>query len=87
MVRKRRYIDPKASAEGGLNGAATRIRDLVVRRADMAEVQERHRAEWPDLWEAIDSVVERIDVLAPREPDPSPSLFDTYLTKLPPTRP
>jgi hypothetical protein len=87
MVRKRRYIDPRAAADGRLKGAASRMRDLVARRKDMTDVQERHRDEWPDLWEAIDSVVASIDTLFPQEPDPSPTLFDSYLTKLPPTRP
>jgi hypothetical protein len=45
------------------------------------------REEWPDLWEAIDSVVSCVDVLFPPEPDTSPSLFESYLIKLPPTKP
>lgn len=44
-----------------LYGSASRIRDLV-NRGD-PEVVARHRAEWPELWSAIDDIVGEVGQL------------------------
>lgn len=53
-----------------LDGAAGRVR-AVLRRAHDERLEARQRAEWPELWEAIDSLVEvqdQRDARAERRP-------------------
>jgi hypothetical protein len=72
----RRHIDRKAVAESALSGGAERLRDLITRDTD-SDRQRRQRQEWPELWETIDSLVERVTVIrGPWRPPPGPSLFD-----------
>jgi hypothetical protein len=42
-----------------LYGAATAIRDALRLNRD-PDLEQRHRAEWPALWERIDAVVAKI---------------------------
>jgi hypothetical protein len=81
-MAKRRTIDRRVAAEGGLTGAAARIR-VLMRREDLTDVRQGH----PDLWEALESVVDCINRLHPERPHPLQGTFETYLTRLPPTRP
>jgi hypothetical protein len=43
-----------------LTGKVVAVRDRVRLNTD-AELEARHRAEWPELWTAIDEMLERID--------------------------
>jgi hypothetical protein len=42
-----------------LYGAATAIRDAIRLNRD-PDLERRHRAEWPDLWERIDAVLAKV---------------------------
>jgi hypothetical protein len=42
-----------------LYGAATGIRDALRLNPD-PDLEQRHRAEWPELWECIDAVVGKV---------------------------
>ncbi len=51
------------------NGAAGRVRSVLRLQHD-ADLELRHRAEWPELWEAIDELVRVQDVRDERERRP-----------------
>lgn len=42
-----------------LTGAATAVRDVLMLNRDR-ELEDRHRAEWPELWERIDGVMDAL---------------------------
>ena len=52
-----------------LDGAAGRVRGILRVHED-ADLELRHRAEWPALWEAIDGLVRVQDVRDTRERRP-----------------
>lgn len=43
-----------------LTGRTVAVRDQLRRKTD-PELERRHRAEWPELWAAIDGLLELID--------------------------
>jgi hypothetical protein len=53
-----RHADPTRIRYAQLEGAAAAIRDLVNRRA---EREAAHRAEWPELWNRIDRLIEVVE--------------------------
>jgi hypothetical protein len=74
----------RAGARGGLDGAAKRLRTHVHRdRRTGPQLQDRHRDEWPELWSAIDSILQCLDVLYPPVPEPTKGLFDGSFVRLP----
>jgi hypothetical protein len=54
-----RRADPVRLAEAKAFGRAARLRDQLLLNKD-AELERRHREEWPELWEAIDRLTELI---------------------------
>jgi hypothetical protein len=51
--------DADRVAHAALYGAATAIRDALRLNPD-PNLEQRHRAEWPALWERIDAVVAKV---------------------------
>jgi hypothetical protein len=43
-----------------MEGRVARLRG-VIRLSDAAELEARHRAEWPQLWAAVDDLVAMLD--------------------------
>jgi hypothetical protein len=65
--------------EAQLEGVAKRIRGTLWRDAKPGgdpERQARHRAEWPELWDALDRLVEIIDDMYPPFGRTSRGLFE-----------
>jgi hypothetical protein len=47
---------PEQLAQAKLDGSAGRVRAILRVHHD-ADLELRHRAEWPEIWEAIDALV------------------------------
>ena len=51
--------DPARVRHARLDGAATAVRDALVLGHD-PDRADRHRSEWPELWQAIDRLLDAL---------------------------
>lgn len=60
----RRRPDPRLVHQAQISGSLTRLRNHLReahRIGELGEVEARHRAEWPELWETIDDLIDLVE--------------------------
>jgi hypothetical protein len=76
MNPSRRHVDPQRLSLASYVGVSKRIRGEIW-RDNVSDRQRRHREDWPELWRALDDLIELVDGEFPPFGNPHPPGFGT----------